>query len=242
MSRKFESELARRVARGDAPKKRLAVTLFVAVSCAILVASAAYALMANVLAADGGPTVYEEDMAAEDYLILSGDEEPVVTYSETPALDESFLVKRGATFKHVQFDTPGNSPNVYTKYVYVVNIRLKDLSAFPEGVDGLRVCSLEVTNMDAPDLIEVTSSFLVNDVAPVPLDSTAPAVTGVSWAVVDGVLTADVVLPDLSLTSEGDYDQGDQVSVFVMWKAAVTGWDGVATDMPFPDYTAVPAE
>jgi len=242
MSGKFETELARRVARGDTPKKRLVVTLFVAVSCAILVGSAAFAVLANALAADGGPTVYEEDIAAEDYLIFSEDEEPEVIYSEVPALDETYLVKRGATFKHVQFDTPGNSPNVYTKYVYVVNIRLKDLTAFPDGVDGLRVCSLEVTNMDAPDLIEVTSSFLVNDVAPTPIDATAPAVTGVTWAVVDGTLTAEVVLPDLSGTLEGDYSQGDQVSVFVMWKAAVTGWDGIATDIPFPDYAVAVAE
>ena len=194
-------------------------TLFMAVvSCVIMFAAATGALALT-------PPEYVSVATAEDYLVSVGG---VITYADPLLFEEDFLVKRISDLKYTVFETPGNAAAVYTKVVYTVNLNLKDLSPFTEGVAGLVVSDVTIDGIGDKEPTLVSASLTINGAA-MNLDA-SKYITQVVYDA--GTLSARVTLPSL----ESTYNDGDMVAVFVMFKTPVTGLTITGSDIGFPDY------
>ena len=172
--------------------------------------------------------------AAEDYLV---NVEGVVTYADALLLEEDFLLKRTSDLKWTVFDTPGNAAVDYTKVVYTVNLKLRDLSLFTGGVTGLAVSDLTIGGFGVKTPTLVSASLTINGAAVLLLDGGAlDASNYITWAYDAGTLTAQVTLPSLDLTTALAYKDGDMVTVFVMFKTPEPGLTITGGDIGFPDY------
>lgn len=231
MGRKYESELARRVAerrtgRLDHGARAVLATVL---SCAVLVAGAAAVLSIQASAAQGGPTEFEylfEEETRVDYLVLGEDES--VTYTDVAPEDDDFVMKRASTLKATEFSSPGSSPNVYTKFVYTANVKLRDIIWVEGGVAGLMVSQLTIGGFgeSAPSMVAagVTIDGLEVLVQPDWYASTFE----------DGTYTLELVMP--SLLDDRDYVPHNMVTLFLMWKVPMQGWDGSVSEIGFPEY------
>ena len=216
-------------------------TLFMAViSCAFLfaVATGALALVSRTavdpIDSAGAAAEYVSVAAAEDYLV---NVEGAVTYADALLLEEDFLLKRTSDLKWTVFDTPGNAAVDYTKVVYTVNLKLRDLSLFTGGVTGLAVSDLTIGGFGVKTPTLVSASLTINGAAVLLLDGGAlDASNYITWAYDAGTLTAQVTLPSLDLTTALAYKDGDMVTVFVMFKTPEPGLTITGGDIGFPDY------
>ena len=216
-------------------------TLFVAlVSCVFMfvVASGALAVVLRTavdpIESGTAAPEYVSVAAAEDYLV---NVEGVVTYADALLIEEDFLLKRTSDLKWTVFDTPGNAAVDYTKVVYTVNLKLRDLSLFTGGVTGLAVSDLTIGGFGVKTPTLVSASLTINGAAVLLLDGGAlDASNYITWAYDAGTLTAQVTLPSLDLTTALAYKDGDMVTVFVMFKTPEPGLAITGSDIGFPDY------
>lgn len=218
-------------------------TLFVAlISCVFLfaVASGALAVISRTavdpIDSAGAAAEYVSVAAAEDYLV---NVEGVVTYADALLLEEDFLLKRSSDLKWTVFDTPGNAAVDYTKVVYTVSLKLRDLSLFTGGVTGLAVSDLTIGGFGVKTPTLVSASLTINGAAVLLLDGGAlDASNYITWVydAVTGTLSARVTLPSLDLTTALAYKDGDMVTVFVMFKTPEPGLTITGGDIGFPDY------
>jgi hypothetical protein len=225
--------------RGEAVRK----TLFVAVvSCLFMfaVSTGALAVVSRTIAepveeAGGQAPEYTLIVDAEDYLV---DVEGVVTFAEDLTIDQLFLVKRGSDLKWTVFDTPGGG-NDYTKVVYTTNVRLRDIALFTAGVAGLALSDVTIEGFSENLPTMVSASLAING-EPVLLaeGGALDASNYITWVFdsVTGTLSARVTLPSLDLTTALAYENGDVVSLFVMFKTPVTGLNIAGSEIAFPDY------
>ena len=226
MERKFDSELAGRIARRQRnPAGRRATLLLMAVVSSAIMVGAAAVLTMKASAALGGPTEYIEALSSEDYLVQSEEDPSEPVYADMAPLDGTYLVKRASSLKYVEFDTPGQSPNIYTKFVYNVNIKLRDLSAFEGGVTGMSLSTVTVGGLGDVAPLIVTAIIAVDGTEVFSEDGTTPLEMSayISWTFSEGVASVEVSLPDLTGTNIASYESGDMVSVFLMWKAPISG-------------------
>jgi len=218
-------------------------TLFVAlVSCVFMfvVASGALAVVLRTavdpIESGTAAPEYVSVAAAEDYLV---NVEGVVTYADALLIEEDFLLKRTSDLKWTVFDTPGNAAVDYTKVVYTVNLKLRDLSLFTGGVTGLAVSDLTIGGFGVKTPTLVSASLTINGEAVYLVDAGAlDASNYITWVydAVTGTLSARVTLPSLDLTTALAYKDGDVVSVFVMFKTPEPGLAITGSDIGFPDY------
>ena len=237
MERKFESELAGQVARRhkNPLKSRAKVLFMTVVSCAVMVAAAAAVLSMQASAALGGPTEYIDEFSGEDYLVDVDGTITYKVYAPDEPVDDAFLVKRTSALKWIEFDTPGLSTVDYTKAVYSVNVKLKDISAFPAGVAGMVVADLDVTGFTTWSPWIASATLSINDVETATYSvitlGELPFMTS-SWDSVTGTLSAQVTLPDGII-----YSPGDQVSIFVMFKTVEVDLTISGSEIGFPEYS-----
>ncbi len=237
MERKFESELAGQVARRhkNPLKSRAKVLFMTVVSCAVMVAAAAAVLSMQASAALGGPTEYIDEFSGEDYLVDVDGTITYKVYAPDEPVDDAFLVKRTSALKWIEFDTPGLSTVDYTKVVYSVNVKLKDVSAFgDEGVTGMVLADLEVSGFTTYSPWIASATMSINDVETAAYSvitlGELPFMTS-SWDSATGTLSAQVTLPDGII-----YNPGDQVSIFVMFKTVEVDLTISGSEIGFPEY------
>lgn len=217
------------------------------VSCVFMIAAATAVLSVERIPIDpidgGGsePPTYTSllDEDYQDYLVSV---EGAITYAADLSTDQDFLVQRTYDLKTTVWDTPGSAPVDYTKIVYTVNLKLRDISAFTDGVAGLFVSDLTVAGfgLKAPTL--VSASIVINGAAVLLLVDGAAldASNYITWVYDAGTLSAQVALPSLDLTTALAYNDEDFVSIFVMFKVPETGLTLTGSDIGFPDYQPVP--
>lgn len=233
MEKKFESELAGQVARRHKSPLRggMKVLLTAVVSCVVMVAAAAAVLSMQASAYFGEPTVYTNVFYGEDYLVSV---DGTVASTSVVPVDENFLVKRTSELKWIEFNPPGLSTVDYTKAVYSVNVKLRDTSAFPDGVAGMVVADLEITGFTTFSPWIASASLSINDVEVMTHSvitlGELPFMTS-SWDSATGTLSAQVTLPD-----EITYNAGDQISIFVMFKTVEVDITVSGSDIGFPEY------
>lgn len=240
MERKFESELAGQVARRhkNPLRGRMNVLLAAAVSCVVMVAAAAAVLSMQASASVGGPTVFIEEFSNEDYLINVEGVPTYIQYADGEAVDDTFLVKRNSELKSTQFDTPGLSEVDYTKVIYSVNVKLRDISGFDGGVSGMVIADLTVAGfaLYSPWIASTNVCINGNEIMAsegIVLGTLSYMTT--SFDKETGILSAQIVLPDIS-SLEMSYNNDDLVSIFVMFKTVEVGLDISGSEVGFPDY------
>lgn len=233
MEKKFESELAGQVARRHKNPvwSRAKVLIMAVVSCAVMVGAAAAALSMGANAEGVGGMDFTEVLPwdGEDYLIGDG---TGVTYTSDLLEGQSFLVKRTSVLKWVEFDTPGNSDNIYTKVVYNTSVNLRAIDNDNIVAGGMVIADLTITGFTTYEPWIASASLWINDVevdsyGPVYLEA-VPFVTPV-WDSESGELSVEVTLPD-------GVGEGDQVSIFVMFKTIASGLTIDGSEIGFPDY------
>lgn len=233
MGRKYESEMARCVSerRTYVFDRRTRVVLATILSCAVMIAGAAAVLSIQASAAQGVPTEFEdlfEEGTNVDYLVLEEDES--VGYTDAPLEDDDFIMKRASTLKMTEFSSPGNSPNVYTKFVYTMNVKLRDIAWIEDGVAGMMLAQLTVGGFGESAPSVVTAGVTVDGLEV----SVEPGWYTTTFE--DGTYTLELVLPHL--LDDGDYVPHNMVTLFLMWKVPMQDWDGSASEIGFPEYQA----
>lgn len=231
MGRKFDSELAGKVVqhRKGPADRRTRVVLAAVLSCVVMVSGAAAVLSVKASAAQGGATEFEylfNERTKVDYLVLEDDD--TVVYTEVAPEDDDFIIKRASTLKMTEFNSPGSSPNVYTKFVYTMNVKLRDIAWIDGGVAGMTVSQLTVGGFGelAPSI--VTASVTIDGLA-VPVEP-----DWYTMAFEDGTLSLELGLPDLP--EDKEYVPHNMVSLFLMWKVPMEGWVGSVAEVGLPEY------
>ena len=146
-------------------------------------------------------------------------------------------MKRTSELKWTQVYPTGVGAVDYTKIMYVVSLRLRDISAFTDGVTGLVVSDLTIGGfgLDAPKLPEVSMTINGEPVPPLPL---ANYIAAWETDVNAGTLSFELALPSLDSTPY-EYGNEDLVSIFVKFKVLETGLTLTGSDIGFPDYQPV---
>lgn len=251
MDRRFESELAKRISTGRRRASPFGVKFLAMAISVVAVFSVGTVAVLGVIAVQPAvkpPIEYAEVTSGTDYLVydisdLDGDGIPddvdVVASSETADI---FAVKRDMTLKSGVWDAPSIPVKYYTKVVYTVNIRLRDL-VWVDPVN-LIVGQLDIMYNGAV-LGWVSESFTINGIEPVKVvDSVtvkADAVTvdeaGQVWTVQLPDLT-DYVFAGSSIPAV--YAEGDYISVSLMLKASyIEGTTLVGSETAFAEYATL---
>lgn len=242
MEKRFESELAKRISTGRGRASPFGVKFLAMAISVVAVLSIAAAAVLGVVAtrpATAGPAEYVEVVSGTDYLLYElsdseldeddvADAINVVAVMDDPDVDEIFAVKREMMIKTAVWDSPSPPTKQWTKVLYTVNVRLRDL-AFTDPVTGLSA-SIEPVGLvigsfgalyNGLELDMVSESFTVNGC--VLVDSVGTAADAVAYDDVNGVW--NIALPSLdgfvvSGTGASEtYDDGDSISVSLMLKA-----------------------
>jgi hypothetical protein len=102
----------------------------------------------------------------------------------------------------------------------------------------MKLSTLKVDGLGELEPIVESTTIAVDGVQVMLQDGATPlsADAYISWEFVDGTLSLNVDLPDLAGTNTAGYENGDMVSVFLMWKVPVSGWLGMVEEVGFPDY------
>ena len=207
------------------------------VSCAVMVGATAAVLSMQASAAFGEPTVYTNIFYGEDYLVSV---DGTITYTADDPGEENYLVKSNSELKWIEFNTPGNSAVDYTKAAYSVNVKLRDISAFTEGVTGMVVADLTVGGFVTYEPWISFASLSINGVevissGAVMLGTLLPFITSV-YDAETGTVSSQVTLPEIALTEVLEYHDGDLVSIFVMFKSVETSLTITGDEVAFPNY------
>jgi hypothetical protein len=201
-----------------------------------MVGAAAAVLSIQASADDRGPTEYTDILFGEDYLVCV---DGAITYTAEDLVDDNFLVKRNSTLKWVEFDTPGNSAVDYTKVAYSVNLKLRDISAFTDGVTTMVVADLTVRGYVTYSPWISLASVSINGIEVMSFGGVAlgtlPFITS-EYDALTGTLSAQVTLPDLALIGDLKYNDEDLVSIFVMFKSVETPLIISGSEVGFPEY------
>jgi hypothetical protein len=270
MEKRFESELAKRISTGRGRASPFGVKFLAMAISVVAVFSIGAAAVLGVIAtkpANAGPVDYVDVESGTDYLIYDltdadADTDLVEAVADDILVEEVFAVKREMTLKAGVWDAPAPPVKQWTKVVYTVNVRLRDLaitdvdtgiSASVDPVD-LIVGQLDIMYNGAV-LSWVSESFTINgcelvktvyvDGVPVVVkaDAVTMDLTGQFWT---------IQLPDLTgFVSSGTgmdaaYNEGDSISVSLMLKAPyIAGSELVGFETGFEtilrDILAVPA-
>lgn len=230
------------------------MAMAISVVAVLSIAAAAVLGVVATRPATAGPADYMPVMSETDYLIYEltdsetdeddvADAIDVVAVTDDPYLEEVFAVKREMSIKTAVWDSPAPPTKQWTKVLYTVNIRLRDL-AFTDPVTGLSA-SIEPVNLvigslgalyNGVELALVSESFTVNGC--VLVDSVGTAADAVAYDDVNGVW--NIALPSLdgfvvSGTGASEtYDDGDSISVSLMLKAPYIAGSALdVTEMAF---------
>lgn len=234
MEQKFDSELGKRVARGGfrAPSKKVAILAVTLSACALMISSAAFMLPAIAGAELGKPLYWEDIVTAQnDYLVY--EDGVIVHYAEDQLGTETpFDVKRTATLKAAAFDSPSEfSIAQYNKFVYSVNVNLRNLTNF--APDGAVVGVLTIPYIGTTEPV-VSWTMSEDDLLVNSSDDVNPEFVPVDVMTAEGLITAVVSLP------EGyEYVEGSQISIQVMIKVPLytpVPWEEDIVEEAFPEF------
>jgi hypothetical protein len=228
MEKKFESELGKRIVEGKNRQSTINVGIIAAavVSCALLVGSAAFLLPAMAGAETSAAVDYIELIDAEDDYLVYVEGLGLVHVADEP-LDGIWDVKRTASLKQATFDSPSvMSDAQYNKFVYVLNVNLRDLTTFvPEGTV---VGQLTIPYTGTSDPL-VTQTMLVDGTLVAATPALVALVTDVDGNVVG--ISCEVALPDL----DAAYAAGNMISIQIMMKVPLYTTISVDfTEIAFP--------
>ena len=234
MERKFESELGKRVAEGSWKKasKKSAILAVALSACALMISSAAF--MAPAIAGEEyGKPVYWDDVisAQSDYLVY--EDGALVHYAEDQiGEDDLFDVKRTVTLKAATFDSPSEfSIAQYNKFVYSVNVNLRDLTYFNPDGTVVGMVTIPYTGTSEP---VVSWSMTDGETIVATSEDALPAYVPTETTVANGAITAVVTLP------EGyAYDSGMQIGIQLMIKVPLYTESPLGLEIvedAFPDY------
>ncbi|HIH01438.1 TPA: hypothetical protein HA259_05085 [Thermoplasmata archaeon] len=234
MERKFDSELGKRVAEGSrkTSSKKAAILAATLSVCAIMVSGAAF--MAPAIAGEelGKPVYWENVIEAQnDYLVY--EDGVLVHYAEDQWTESvSFDVKRTTTLKAAVFNSPSEWSNAeYNKFVYSVNVNLRNLTYF--GPDGAIVGVLAIPYSGALEPA-VSWSMTDDDIMVNSSDDLLPEYVPAEVATDDAFINVTVALPD-----GYEYEEGSQISIQVMIKVPIytpLPWDEDIVEEAFPDF------
>jgi hypothetical protein len=253
MEKRFESKLAEHISTGRRRASPFGVKFLALAISVVAVFSIGAVAVLGVIAAQPAvrpPIVYDDVISGTDYLIYDisdlnedGIPDDVVVVASSDTTDV-FAVKREMTLKSGVWDAPSIPVKQYTKVVYTVNVRLRDLY-WVNPVD-LIVGQLDIMYNGAV-LEEVSDSFMINGCEPVmtALDGTTVKADAVTADTTGEVWT--VQLPDLTgfvfpgeTPTPATYNEGDYISVSLMLKASyIEGTSLVGSESAFPAYATL---
>ena len=241
MERKFESELAEKVAlrsKSSFSGRKASVFVLAIISSAIMIGAAAVTLSMSSSTAEC-PWIEYADFLDEktDYLVYDLSEGTTYTdiiYTDNLGADDIFVVKRTANLYVGVFDTPGDG-TIYTKLVYSVDVRLRHTTPLLGQIAGLDVASLKVNGFDQMPIL-VTSTISLNG-EPILLDgiSVDGIFVNTEYDITSGTISVDLELPDLEIVGD-DYESYDMISFLVMLRVPQTDLTLTADEIGFPSY------
>lgn len=233
MERKFESELGRRVAEEGRKKsfRKVAVLAVTLSACALMISSAAFLLPA-IAGEEVGKPVYWNDVitAQNDYLVY--EDGALVHYTEDQLTDDvSFDVKRTVTLKAAVFEAPSEfSTAQYNKYVYSVNVNLRDLTQFTP--DGVVVGEVTIPYTGTTPVVSWTMTD--DGLLVASSEDETPA-----FAPTDVTATGEMIAMTVSLPDDYEYEVGSQISIQIMVKVPLytpDPWSLVIVEDAFRDF------
>lgn len=238
MEGRYKSQLANRIAEKKPwSGRQLGVLVAAVAACALLVGAASFSIPIAANGSGGSPVEYADLFAQDqDYLVpveVEGEDGEVsVELQHADLWDGPYDVMKVSRLKMDTFQTPGLYSKTYTKFVYTVTVKLGSI----ENIDltdgfGLTVAHVEITGVGAAQQYLKNGSLSINGVltdVPV-IQYVISEINPVGAELVD-VLKFDIILPDLV------YAAGDEISVFVMFMSALTGWTGEASEDAFPAF------
>jgi hypothetical protein len=228
LERKFESELGRSIARGEARHfKKTSVIVTAVVACALMFGSAAFllpALAQEPLQLNKPVTWIEVNEGTQyDFAVFEQDEDPMTEdallhYSDPVLAPDNFEVKRSMNLKVTDFDQP-NSPDAgiqYNKFVYSMGVNVQSLDNVGSWDGVVGSLSIPYTIVDNEDEIDVTPTILVN----------GEAVTNgdiVSYDYVEGYIVVTVELGSYSVVEWVVVVEGEEPVPTTVEKSVVSG-------------------
>jgi hypothetical protein len=233
MQNKFKSELAKRIAekRRLWSPRQLGVLVAAIAACALIVGASALSLPITAKGAGESPIDYETLISWEaDYLVpgvVDVDGVPTDMLTHASDWDSTYSVMRTVNLKADSFQTPGAVyAKQYSKWTYTTTVKLQDVSMMDTATleDGttqiaaVKLGTLEIYDVEEATLYPVGWGISLNGIAlTTALASYAVAVQ------VDGVMTIEITLP------QGSYVNGDEVSIFVQYRAYMD-WSSSTTE------------
>ena len=211
MERKFESELAKKVAGGnkDNSSKKKGVLFAAVATCALLFGSAAFSIAMS-----------ENDNGRPVAVLVLTDK--VDELQADPDTDLNVDVKRVMNLKAKSFDSPGdNGCDEYTKFVYSVNVKIYDSEAYVYSdmdVGILVIGYASLVDLDTTTTVTVDGTELTQEAA--------DACVLFSFG-----STASVVISLPSIV----YAEGTDVNFNVSIKLPVWTWSGSVSEYPMPE-------
>jgi hypothetical protein len=236
MQNKFKSELAKTIAekRRLWTPRQLGVLVAAIAACALMVGGSALSLPISAKGAGESPIDYETLISWEaDYLVpgvVDVDGVPTDMLTHVGDWGSTYSVMRTVNLKADSFLTPGAIyAKQYSKWTYTTNVKLQDISMLPTVMvtnDVIDPVTGEVTEQTTTEVVAMKLGVLeIYDVEEatlypvgwgISLNGIELTTALASYAVavqVDGVMTIEITLP------QGSYVNGDEVSIFVQYRA-----------------------
>lgn len=122
MERKFESDIGVRISEGDRRRSsgRVGILAAVAISCALLMGSAAFLLPA-MSSAEEGNVVSVDICGAMDYLVYNEDNDCLIHYDD---FSGEYDVKESMNLRAMAYPPSANAPSKYVKFIYTTTAHL----------------------------------------------------------------------------------------------------------------------
>jgi hypothetical protein len=212
MQNKFESELANRIAEKGRlwSPRQLGVLVAAIAACALIVGASALSLPMTAKGSDNCPITFEPLIEWKtDYLVPGVDN----TLTHADDWDSTYDVMRTVNLKADSFLTPGTVVKQYSKWTYTTTVKLQDVSMLP--MVGTEIAAVQLGTLVIYDVGQETLELVSWGIS---LNGGALSLELASYAVasqVDDVMTIEITLP------QGSYVNGNEVNIFVMYKADV---------------------
>jgi hypothetical protein len=233
MQNKFESELANRIAEKGRlwSPRQLGVLVAAIAACALIVGASALSLPITANGSGNSPITFEPLIEWKtDYLVpgvvdVEGVPTDMLTHADN--WDSTYDVMRTVNLKADSFLTPGTVTKQYSKWTYTTTVKLQDVSMMDTVLmdDGIttQIKAVKLGTLEIYDVEGVTLDLVGYGIS---LNGAALTLEFASYAVAsqDGdVMTIEITLP------QGSYVNGDEVNIFVMYKADMD-WSSSTSD------------
>lgn len=251
MNNEFKSELANRIAEKKRlwSPRQLGVLVAAVAACALIVGASAMSLPITANGSGNSPVDFETLISWEsDYLVpgtVLVDDVETTALTHADVWDSSYSVMRTVNLKADSFLTPGAIySKQYSKWTYTTTVKMQDVSMLPTVTmeDGtiqvapVTLGVLEIYDVEEATVYPVGWGISLNGIA-----LTADLASYAVSSQVDGVMTVTITLP------QGSYAAGDEVSIFVQYRAYMDWSSSTLEGIPnysevafpgFPDYVA----